>query len=86
MPESQPKCKEVVCSASVGGTVQIVKYEVGQKYHYSMSRTYEIPEGWTEQDVNDFQNDKEIEIRGFIEPIAQAELDELFAQKRDVNG
>jgi hypothetical protein len=80
MPESQPKCKEVVCSASVGGTVQIVKYEVGQKYHYSMSRTYEIPEGWTEQ------NDKEIEIRGFIEPIAQAELDELFAQKRDVNG
>lgn len=68
-------------SSSVGGKLQIVKYDYSADYHYSMSRKYSVPESWTEQDVKDFQQDKTIELRENIEGIAQAEMDELIKER-----
>ena len=67
MAKEQPKCTEITVSSSVGGKVQIVKYEFTSDFHYSMTRKYEIPEGWSEKDVEDFQIDKAVEIRGELE-------------------
>lgn len=85
MPKSDPICTEVVCSSSVGGSVQIVEYEYTAKYHFSITRTYSIPEGWTEGDVEDFQRDKVIELRGQLEPIDEAEMTELLKQRDEAN-
>lgn len=78
---TKPKCTEATVSSSVGGKVQIVKYEYSADFHYSMTRKYDVPEGWTEEDVDDFQKDKVIELRGVLERIAQAEMDDLLKQR-----
>lgn len=80
----QPKCVEVSDTVSVGGKIQIVKYEVDQTYFYSFTRKYEIPEGWNERDVEDFQLTKAAELRDQLEPLAQAEVDALLEQKADL--
>lgn len=83
--KAQPVCTEIVCSSSVGGKVQIVKYEYQADYHFSITRKYSVPEGWTEDDVRDFQNDKVIELRGLLEPIDEAEMAELLRQRDEQN-
>lgn len=83
--KTEPKCTEILCSSSVGGKVQIVKFEYTADFHYSMSRKYDVPEDWTEQDVHDFQVDKEIEIRSVLEGIADAEMKELQKQRDELN-
>lgn len=84
--KSEPQCTEVVCSASVGAKVQVVKFEYHPQFNFSMSRTYSVPKDWTERDVEDFQVSKEIELRGLIEPIAQAEVEELERQRDEHKG
>jgi hypothetical protein len=84
--KSEPHCTEVVCSASVGAKVQVVKFEYNPSFNFFMSRTYSIPSDWTERDVEDFQVSKEIELRGILEPIAQAEVEELERQREEHSG
>lgn len=83
--KDQPVCTEVVCSSSVGGKVQIVKFEYTADYHFSITRKYSIPEGWSESDVDDFQRDKVIELRGNLEQIDEAEMAELMKQRDEAN-
>lgn len=78
---TEPVCTQTAVSASVGGKVQIVKFEYSADFHYSMSRTYDVPEGWTEDEIRNFQQDKVIELRGNLEGIAQGEMDELIRQR-----
>lgn len=82
---SEPACTEALVSVSVGGKVQIVKFEYSADFHYSMSRKYDIPEGWTEADVADFQKDKSIQLRGEVETLAEAEMNELLEQRENLN-
>lgn len=78
---SEPTCTGCVVSASVGGKVQIVKFEYSADFHYAMSRTYDVPDDWNEDQVREFQQDKTIELRANLEGIAQAEMDELITQR-----
>lgn len=79
---AEAKCKEVLVSASVGGKVEIVKYEYYNDYHFSISRTYDVPEEWTEPEVDEFQRDKIAELRaGILEGISQDEVDMLMDQR-----
>jgi hypothetical protein len=80
-----PKCIEASASVSVGGRVQIVKFEYSQDFHYSQNRKYEIPEDWTEEDVKRFQADKSAELRADLEKLAEAELIELMNQRDELN-
>lgn len=82
---ADPKCTEVLCSSSVGGKVQIVKFEYSADFHYSMSRKYDVPPDWSEKDIKDFQKDKCVEIRGELEVVAQAEVEDLMKQRDDLN-
>lgn len=85
LAEEKPKCIEISAGSSVGGSVQIVKYEYTAKFDYWLNAKYEIPEGWSEQDAKDFRQDKIIELRTQLEGIAQAEMDELMEQKKELN-
>lgn len=84
--KSEPVCTEVTCSSSVGGKVQIVKFEYSADFHYSMSRKYDVPKDWTERDIEDFQVEKEKELRGLVEVLADVEMQELMAQRDEVGG
>lgn len=82
---SEPRCTEATVSSSVGGKVQIVKFEYSQDFHYSFTRKYDVPENWTEQDVKDFQQDKVVELRTQLEGLANAEVEELMKQRDGLN-
>lgn len=74
----EPVCTEVTASSSLGGKVQIVKFEQWGDFSFFMSRKYTVPEDWTEEQVEDFQRNLAIKLREEIEPIAQAALDDLY--------
>lgn len=78
---SDPVCTEVSVSASVGGKVQIVKFEYTADFHYSMSRKYTVPEEWNDKEIKNFQQDRALGLREELENIAQAEMDELIKQR-----
>ena len=79
--KAEPVCTKVSCHAAVGGSVQIVEFKYTAKYNFHITREYTIPEGWSESDVDDFQKDKVIELRGQLEPIDEAEMAELLRQR-----
>lgn len=85
MSDEKPKCTDITVGSSVGGKVQIVKFENTQEFNFWMGGTYSIPEGWSEQDVKDFRQDKIIEIRTQLEGVAQAEMDDLMEQRDNLN-
>lgn len=84
-PQTEPICTEILVSSSIGGKVQIVKYEYTADFHYSMSRKYDVPSEWTEQDVKDFQQDRTIELRSQVEGFAETEMEELLKQRDEQN-
>lgn len=86
MSETEPKCTEITVSSSVGGKVQIVKFEFTVDFHYSMTRKYDIPEDWTEKDVEAYQIDKAVQIRGELEEVANNEVAELMKQRDELKG
>lgn len=77
----EPQCVEATVSSSVGGKIQLVEYgKLSNSFNYSINRRYTIPEDWSEEDVERFQLEKLIEFREKLEPIAQAEQDDLLGQ------
>lgn len=81
MHNHTPKCAEISVSASVGGKVQIVKFEFSSDYHFTMSGKWSIPEEWDDKDAEDFRNYQLSKLREELEPVAQKELDALIAQR-----
>jgi hypothetical protein len=79
-PASEPRLVQVSATGSVGGKVQIIKYDVSSDYFVSQSRTYEIPPDWSEQDAIEFQQRKYAEIRDLVDALGQAEFDERWDQ------
>ena len=81
----EAKCIEASASVSVGGKIQIVKFEYSQDYHFSINRKYEVPEDWSEKDVDKFQLGKCAELRAEVEKLADAELTSLIQQRDELN-
>jgi hypothetical protein len=79
------KCIEASASVSVGGRIQIVKFEYSQDFHFSMNRKYEVPSDWSEDDVKNFQKEKCAELRAEVEVFASAELNDLINQRDEIN-
>lgn len=77
-----PKCIEVSAQVSFGATVEVVKFEYVPKVFIGLSRKYEIPDDWTEQDARDFQSATAQDLRDEIEPLVQGEIDQ-FMELRD---
>jgi hypothetical protein len=82
---SQPRCVEASVSTSVGGKVQIVKFEFSQDYFISFGGRWDIPEDWTEEQVDEFRRDKYESLRKELEAFAQEEVDGLMEQRDELS-
>lgn len=77
----KPRLIEVSISASAGGKVEIIPYaKITSEYHLSISRRYEVPEGWSAEEAEAFQQEEYLRIREGVDNLAQAEYDERFSQ------
>lgn len=83
--KTEPQCIEAAVSSSVGGKVTLVKFDLSSDYHYSINRTYSIPSDWSEDQTNEWQKNKLIDLREQLESIAQAEADDLMEQSTVFN-
>jgi hypothetical protein len=77
---SEPRCIEVSVTRAQGGKVSIVKYDHSSDWFNSLGRRYEIPEGWTEEEVAAFQKQKQAELVSLIDEQDQVDYDERAAQ------
>jgi hypothetical protein len=84
MSDTQPRCIEASVSTSIGGKVQIVKFEFSQDYFISFGGKWDIPEDWTEDQVDEFRREKYEALREKLEVIAQEEVDALMEQRDSV--
>jgi hypothetical protein len=66
---------------STGGKVQIKKYELSADYHLSLNAKWAIPPGWSEEQAEQFRHEQVLRLKKELEPIAQAEVDDLLEQK-----
>lgn len=83
MSDIKPKVKEVKCEVSVGGKVQLVKYEQSGAYQFALARVYEGD--WTEKEAAQFQSAAMVRLREEIEPHAQAEYEALMDARQSLN-
>jgi hypothetical protein len=78
---NEPRCLTVTVSRSQKGNVALKDYgRLSSGYDVFMSRTYEVPENWTEEQVDEFQLAKHDHLVELIEPIDQENYEERAAQ------
>lgn len=75
---------EVSVSASVGGKVQVVKYEQTSDYHFSVGGRWAVPDFWTNDDCENFRQEQLWKLRKELEPFAQHEYDDLMDQREKI--
>lgn len=80
----EPQIVEVSASASIGGKVQIVKFEYNEDFHFSLSGKWEIPPEWNEKDAEDFRNYQVNKLREELEPIAEKVVESLVKQRDEL--
>jgi len=80
--QDEPRCVEAGCSASVGAKVQIIKFEFDENAFFSWNRRYEVPEGWTEDQVTEFQALKTQELYEAIQELhAQPAVNSMMDER-----
>jgi len=80
----KPTLIEVGVSVSTGGKVQLKKFELSSDYFLNVSGKWSVPPTMTEEDAESFRNEMILRLRSELEPIAQAEVDELLEQKANL--
>jgi hypothetical protein len=78
---AEPALTEVVISHNAGGGVNIRGYgDEKSSYSYFESHKYNFPEGWSEDDIAAFVEERRQELRHRVDVIATAEHAERFDQ------
>ena len=78
---ADPTPLEITVSSSVGGKVQIIKFEYTEDYHFSQSEKWSIPDDWNAEQVAEFRKEKQVALDADLQKLAQARVDELIEQK-----
>lgn len=81
---AEPELKEIVVSASLGGKVQVVKYEYSEDYGFSMTQRYSV-EDMSEAEAKKFRQEKLEDLTGHLSAACQKELDRLIKQRDELN-
>lgn len=81
----QPVLIETGASVSTGGKLQLKKFELSADYHFHLSGKWSVPEEWTEEQAEEFRHEQALRLRRELEPLAQAEIDDLLEQKSNLN-
>ena len=82
---SEPTPLEITVSSSVGGKVQIIKFEYSEDYHFSQSEKWSSPEDWSAEQVSEFRKEKQSVLDADLQTQAQVRVDELIEQKYGAN-
>jgi len=82
---TDPKPLEITVSSSVGGKVQIIKFEYTEDFHFSQSEKWSIPEDWGRDAVAEFRKQKQARLDADLQELAQKRVDELIEQKYGAN-
>lgn len=78
---AEPRCKEITVSVSAGGAVGLVGFgNLKSDFKVFESRGYVIPEGWTEEQIDEFRTARYIELKKNADALAQIEFDDLIDQ------
>ena len=77
----EPTPLEITVSSSVGGKVQIIKFEYSEDYHFSQSEKWSIPEDWTSDQVAEYRAQVQAKLDADLQKQAQVRVDELIEQK-----
>jgi hypothetical protein len=79
---SEPRCIEIAVQHSGGGKVAIREYgKITSNWGLSMSRRFEIPEDWTQEQIDEFQVTENDRLHKLIEALDQEEFDQRYAQR-----
>lgn len=81
---SEPITTEITVGASIGGSVQIIKYEYTENYLVTREQTYSGQ--WTEEEADAFYEEKYAQIYALVEEKAQTEVTRLEAMRDRLNG
>lgn len=79
-----PKLIEVGASVSTGGKLQLKKFELSADYHYHLSGKWAMPDSMSEDEAEQFRHEQALRLRKELEPLAQAEIDDLLDQKSNL--
>ena len=82
---SKPTPLEITVSSSVGGKVQIIKFEYSEDYHFSQSEKWSIPEDWSAEQVAEYRAQVQAKLDADLQKQAQVRVDELIEQKYGAN-
>lgn len=80
----KPRLIEVGVSVSTGGKVQLKKFELSSDYFLNVSGKWSVPDTMTDDEAEQFRNEQLLRLRSELEPIAQAEVDDLLEQKANL--
>lgn len=79
---TQPVCTGVNIQTNRGGKIAIVDFgKISSGWGVSMSRSFAIPEDWTQEQIDAFQVEQYNNLAALIEPIDQAEYDVRYANR-----
>lgn len=78
---NEPLCVTATISRQQSGNVALKEYgKLSSGYQVFMSRTYQIPEDWTQEQIDEFQLKTHDHLQSLIEPLDQAGYEERVAQ------
>lgn len=83
--KAKPRLIEAGASVSTGGKLQLKKYELSADYHFHLLGKWAMPEGMTEDEAAEFRHEQVLRLRQELEPLAQAEIDDLMEQKNSLD-
>ena len=84
LSEDKPQLIECGASVSTGGKVQLKKFELSADYHMHLSGKWSMPPGMSEDEAEAFRHEQVLRLRRELEPLAQAEIDDLLEQKSNL--
>lgn len=77
----EPRCIETRIHRGGGGKVAIVDYgRVASDYSVNITRAYEIPADWTDEQVTQFEDEQLAILKTRIDPVLDAEFQERWDQ------
>lgn len=78
---TDPQCKQVTVSVSIGGKVAMVGFgNMNESFNYAENRVYDVPDGYTDEQVDDFWAAKYVELREKIQELCDEREEALMEQ------
>lgn len=81
MPAKTPQCIETRVHRGGDGKVAIMDYgKVSSGYSVNITRSFQVPEGWTSEQVDEFENQQLDELKIKVDGILDKEFEERWSQ------